>query len=81
MPNGLTSIIHKKNPPNFLGMLGEDAKNDPRKKLVKKIKQRSRKLKKGFSQVLVKQTVGGLYSLFDGGGWSKMKVSFSVSSP
>ena len=26
------------------------------------------------------QSVGANYSLFDGGGWSKMKVSFSVSS-
>ena len=67
---------------------------DLRKKLFENFKQRLSKLKKGHSQDLVKQTVVLLHllastrlltlhlhcSLSDGGGWSKMEVSFSVST-
>ena len=52
MPNGLTSLIRKNNPPNFQGCWGR-WKNDRRKKNLKV--DRSHKLEKG--QDLVKQTV------------------------
>ena len=52
MPNGLTCKIHNKIPQNFQGCyLGED------EILFKIFKQRPSKLKKGYSQDLVKQTV------------------------
>ena len=38
-------------------MLGEHEKNDPRKILLTNFKERPSKLEKGYSQVLVKQTV------------------------
>ena len=56
MPNGLTSLIHKKNLPNFQGCWGKVKKN-LRTILLKKFTERSSKLEKGYSQVLVKQTV------------------------
>ena len=107
MPNGPTSSsIHKKIHQIFRDVGGR-WKNYQRKILLKIFKQPSSKLKKSYSQDLVKQTVAssvtcrptdvgrpwlreawrhllllGLalgyyyYSLSDGGGWSKMKVSF-----
>ena len=41
----------------FSGMLGEDERMIPEKKLLKNLKQRPSKFKKGYSQDLVKQTV------------------------
>ena len=47
----------------FSGMLGEDEKNNPKKKLFNKFKQRSSKLINGFPQDLVKHVdhVGFLF--------------------
>ena len=55
-PNGLISTIHEKNYQIFRDVGGR-WKNDPRKILLKKFKERPSKLKKGYSQYLVKQTV------------------------
>ena len=41
-------------------MLGEHEKNDPRKILLTNFKEQPSKLEKGYSQVLVEQTVGVL---------------------
>ena len=55
MPNGLALIIPQKNQPNFQGCWGK-MKKWSEKNFVEKYKQRSSKLKKGYSQDLVKQT-------------------------
>ena len=57
MTNGLTSLIHKKNLPNFQGCWGKVKKLSLKKILLKNFKERPSKLEKGYSQVLVKQTV------------------------
>ena len=62
MPNGLTSIIHKKILQNFKDVGGQ-WKNDPSKILVQNVKQRWSKFKKNYSQVLVEQTVVLLVSI------------------
>ena len=56
MPNSLTSKLYKKINQIFRDVGGR-WKNDPRKILFKNFKQRPRKLKTGYSQNLVKQTV------------------------
>ena len=64
MANGLASIIHKKIYQIFKDV-GERWKNDLRKILVIFFKQQSSKLKKGYSQVLVKQTVATYLTIWD----------------
>ena len=55
MPNGRTYKIHVY---KYTKCHGVGWKNDPRKQLLKKFEQRLGKLKKSYSQDLVKQTVG-----------------------
>ena len=57
MLNGLTLMIHKKNSPKFQRCWGKMKKISVQN-VSKKIKQRSNKLEKGYSQDLAKQTVG-----------------------
>ena len=61
IPNDLTSQIYKKNPPNFQKCWGQ-MKKYPRTILLKNFKERPSKLEKGFSQDLMKQTVGPIAS-------------------